>query len=157
MSLVGFRYCKHGDNKRIGGVNGRDCKYFDPMICKDSLTKRECLNKDCTFDHLKLTRRKQESARKENPAPQIQGNKTEWKSQLDSIVSLTTPYPPTGKQTYTNVVRQGQAQPNAVEEPSYFLLQLLENMKEGIICQVADRISELQASLPSMVQDQIRQ
>ena len=149
-----FRYCKHGDNKRLGCVKGRDCKYYHPKICKDSLTKRECLNKDCTFDHLKFTRRKKDAQKV--TAPQVQVDKTGRKMRFDSCASLTTPYPPTIKQRYANVARQ--AQPTAVvEEPSSFLLQLLENMKEGIIDQMSEKISDLQASLPLMVQDQIRQ
>ena len=148
-----FRYCKHGDNKRLGCVKGRDCKYFHPKLCRDSVTKRECLNKDCNFNHLKFTRRRKEEVHKDSI--QVTKKATGRKMRFDSVASLTTPYPPTVNQTYASVSRH--AQPAAVEEPNSFLLQLLENMKEGIICQVSEKIADLQSSLPSMVQEQLRQ
>ena len=148
-----FRYCKHGDNKRLGCVKGKNCNYYHPRICKDSLTKRECFNKECKFDHLKFTRRKKEDTQKDE-VPQVQVNKTGRKMRFDSYASLTTPYPPTIKQSYANAAHPIKSV--AVEEPSAFLLQLLENMKEGIIGQMSEKISELQASLPIMVQEQIR-
>ncbi|KAL5268486.1 hypothetical protein ACHWQZ_G002380 [Mnemiopsis leidyi] len=52
-----FRWCKHGENKRSGCTKGEECTYFHPKLCKNSVLKRYCANRDCSFHHLKHTRR----------------------------------------------------------------------------------------------------
>jgi len=52
-----FRWCKHGDNKKAGCTKGSDCTYYHPKLCKNSVLKRYCANRECTFHHLKHTRR----------------------------------------------------------------------------------------------------
>ena len=55
-----FRWCKHGENQRIGCTKGKDCPYFHPKLCRNSVLKRFCPNKECKFHHLKHTRRPRE-------------------------------------------------------------------------------------------------
>ena len=46
--------------KTSGGTlskSGANCEYFHPTICKHSLSRRVCTYKDCTFVHLKGTKR----------------------------------------------------------------------------------------------------
>ena len=54
-----FRYSKHGDTKKLGCTKGNECKHFHPRLCRNSVTKRVCLNEDRTFHHLKHTQRPQ--------------------------------------------------------------------------------------------------
>ena len=51
-----FKYCSFGATKD-GCKSGANCEYFRPTICKHSLSRRVCTNKDCTFVHLKGTKR----------------------------------------------------------------------------------------------------
>ena len=71
-----FKWQKHGDNKKLGCAKGNDCRYFHSKLCRSSVLKRECFNSDCTFVHLKHTRRFQKvpnssnsSAEQKPPAP----------------------------------------------------------------------------------------
>ena len=52
-----FKYCRYGDKHRHGCKEESSCEYFYPSLCKFSVQKRTCTNKDCTFVHLKGTRR----------------------------------------------------------------------------------------------------
>ena len=54
-----FKYCRCGDKHRHGCKEESSCEYFNPSLCKFSVQKRICNNKDCTFVHLKGTRRKE--------------------------------------------------------------------------------------------------
>ncbi|KAL5271626.1 hypothetical protein ACHWQZ_G002039 [Mnemiopsis leidyi] len=64
-----FRWCKHGDNQRLGCTKGNDCKYLHPKLCRNSVLKRYCPNQDCSYHHLKHTRRPRD------PAGGVTGNK----------------------------------------------------------------------------------
>ena len=56
-------YLKNGTNIRGGCKKGNACKFFHPKLCRSSVRAKTCTNLDCTFTHLKGTRRKTE----ENP------------------------------------------------------------------------------------------
>ena len=51
-----IKYCSFGVT-RNGCKSRANCKYFHPTIGKHSLSRRVCTNKDCTFVHLKGTKR----------------------------------------------------------------------------------------------------
>lgn len=145
-----FRYCKHGDNARLGCTKGNDCKYFHPKLCRDSVKKRVCLRKDCTFLHLKNTRR--------NPSPtepeesEMPKNRQKQKIRFDSLASLSTPYPPTVQRRFS-----AKEVPNHVgDSENSFLLQLIENLKEGIINQVTDKLVEFQSTIPVLIKEQMK-
>lgn len=53
-----FKYCRSGNKGRFGCKKGEDCSYFHPALCKFSVTKRLCTNENCTFVHVKGTKRK---------------------------------------------------------------------------------------------------
>lgn len=53
-----IRFTAHGTGS--GGCReGLKCSKFHPRMCRDSLRKNECLNPDCTFPHVRGTRRSQ--------------------------------------------------------------------------------------------------
>jgi len=47
-----FRYRKHGTDKEKGCSNGKECKYFHPIICKTSLKGEKCTKDVCSHIHL---------------------------------------------------------------------------------------------------------
>lgn len=51
------RYTGHGTDKKMGCQKGTKCELFHPMLCRNSLTKRECYNEGCRFIHCKGTKR----------------------------------------------------------------------------------------------------
>ena len=69
-----FKYCRSGDKGRFGCKKGKNCSYFHPALCKFSVTKRLCTNENCTFVHVKGTKRKAVEDVKPRPqmAPQHQ-------------------------------------------------------------------------------------
>lgn len=152
----------------MGCTKGDDCKFLHPKLCRNSVLKRYCPNKDCTFHHLKHTRRpreQSEGANRDNPKPGYDASKpsrTFPKFRWDSVSTLNdTPVPPTIQKRDSVTVSVTGNQPRRAttknaNQNEDFLLQLLENMKEGIVLQMSEKLSEFQASIPELVREQVR-
>lgn len=56
-----YRYVKEGPKSKRGCNKGKRCEYFHPILCKYSVKNRRCTNKECTFVHLRGTKRWPES------------------------------------------------------------------------------------------------
>ena len=52
-----FRWIKAGNHKDHGCTKGRDCEFYHPVLCKNSVRYRRCMNQTCTFTHLRFTKR----------------------------------------------------------------------------------------------------
>ena len=52
-----FRYVKEGPKSKRGCNKGKKCEYFHPVLCKYSVKNRRCTNKECSFVHLRGTKR----------------------------------------------------------------------------------------------------
>ena len=57
-----IKFCQFGGKHRHGCNKGSNCEYYHPTICKFSLQSRLCTNEECTFVHLKGTKRKESSS-----------------------------------------------------------------------------------------------
>ena len=55
-----FKFCGFGDKHKSGCKKGDNCEYYHPILCKFSVKTRICTKKDCTFVHLKGTKRKED-------------------------------------------------------------------------------------------------
>ena len=166
-----FRWCKHGENQRIGCTKGKDCPYFHPKLCRNSVLKRFCPNKECKFHHLKHTRRPREVLinRNQDNNPKPEPAKAEKlppgpnsRLRYDSTSTLNaSPYPPTvrgrneaiGK---TQNPKTNQPTRSEADRPDSFLVQFLENMKEGIFCHMSDKLAEFQSMIPELVKEQLQ-
>ena len=51
------RFCRYGKQLKFGCSKGPDCKFLLPELCKFSVKNKLCTKSDCTFIHLKGTRR----------------------------------------------------------------------------------------------------
>ena len=51
------RYCADGSNRKYGCTRGRQCFYYHPKLCWNSTETRHCPEENCTFSHLRGTRR----------------------------------------------------------------------------------------------------
>ena len=169
-------YAKFGNDKHRGCKKGKDCKFFHPKLCRESETNRCCFNKDCTFHHLKGTARKVMNPEAVHGLPmqrdgerQPKGEPRNFTYNLDnanwpplrkvvseqelpnrsSVQSLYTPYPP----TVDNSKPPRYRKESTSDKDKAFLEKLMENLKDGIICQMDAKISELQNQIPVMVQE----
>ena len=52
-----IKFCRNGKSGKFGCNKGINCTYYHPVLCKYSVQKRVCTNKECTFVHLKGTKR----------------------------------------------------------------------------------------------------
>ena len=52
-----FPWLNAGTNSKHGCNKGKDCDYYHPILCRNSVRDRMCLNAECTFAHLKYTKR----------------------------------------------------------------------------------------------------
>ena len=52
-----FRWCKAGKDETRGCTNGDNCMFYHPILCRNSVRYKKCLNSDCTFTHLQYTKR----------------------------------------------------------------------------------------------------
>ena len=160
-----FRYCKHGDNKRLGCSKGNDCKYLHPKLCNNSVLKRVCLNEDCQYTHLKHTRRHQDNRangnmnterdnrREGRHASYIPGKQTQIQFNSES----SSPYTPTIQKRRRSTAPLKDLKSAADEsDSSSFLLQLIENMKEGIILQMSEKLTAFQATISKIVKEQLQ-
>lgn len=160
-------FARFGNDKQRGCKKGRDCNFFHPKLCNDSVNTRCCLNKDCTFHHLKGTARKavnlDEVQTRISRQPQVQyrdsaPDNRNWPplrtvsidlQQAGSLQSLYTPYPPT-----VNINKAPQTRRESTsDKDKAFLEKLMENLKDGIISQMDAKISELQNQIPALVQE----
>jgi len=115
-----------------------------------------CLNRNCTYVHLKYTRRTEVPQEENKGGPSSPNKETATNRQgqprlrFDSLASVYTPYPPT-----INRAQPRQKLPTIEDEhekdSNSFLLHLIENMKKGI----SEQISELRDSIPTIVKELI--
>ena len=92
-----FKFCRFGTKHKHGCKKGNSCDYFHPSLCKFSLQKRICTNKEFKYVHLKGTKRDEQSSSssKENDRtsavkvpPIIKNGKEEDSSEPDHFLEL---------------------------------------------------------------------
>ena len=94
-----FAWCKAGNDDKYGCKKGKDCSYYHPVLCKNSLRYRRCLTTDCTFTHLKFTKRYREkennSTVSNQPKRPLRGEHLDpWSNQENSTSNQSTKNPP---------------------------------------------------------------
>ena len=158
-----FRWCQHGENSKRGCTRGKECKYFHPRLCQSSVAKRMCQREDCKYIHLKGTRRpKTADVRNRNDKrPRLVSESDGFMRRGFSLNSLSTcvdspgPHQPTIQKRETNKISKKQKAADREEDPNSFLYMLMENMKEGLQSQIAVMRTEMLATLPQLVREQM--
>ena len=51
------KYCAYGSIGNRGCKDGRQCKFYHPILCRFALKKKLCIKEDCTFVHVRGTKR----------------------------------------------------------------------------------------------------
>lgn len=156
-----FRWCKHGENKQLGCTRGKECRYFHPKLCQSSVSKRVCLNVDCKYVHLKNTRRSKNVANTKEHSQRVH-KVSESESVMKrgySLNSISTcqdspsRYPPTIHRK--ELTKAENKQKSNDSDQNSFLVRYMENMKQGIQDQIAEMRTEVLATLPQLVNDQL--
>lgn len=57
------KFINHGPRDERGCRLEGDCPNYHPALCRGSLLKQECFNRDCRFTHIRGTRRQQTATR----------------------------------------------------------------------------------------------
>lgn len=145
------RYCGYGNDKKRGCKHGKNCRFYHPRLCKNSLRNKMCLNKECTFTHLKETLRElpqtqdgdgDATERQRGPPLRPQSQRLRF-----SAASAYTPAPPTVENRQRQLSRGNENMNVDPTTENSFLLKLMESMKEGILSQVSDQMTELRTSI----------
>ena len=155
------KFCQFGKQKKGGCDKGKNCKFFHPILCKHSLRQKQCLNQDCTFTHLKFTRRFESTGETTSeyhpsqrqmypPESDIPRALRPRRDSTNSRASITsdsyrTPmvrenYPPRNPLQPQKIVQHPQQQRASSATTNAFLEKLMESMKEGFSQQQRDTI-----------------
>jgi hypothetical protein len=62
-----YPWINAGTDSRLGCNKGKDCDYYHPILCRNSVRYRRCLNAECTFAHLKYTKRYRRNNERNRP------------------------------------------------------------------------------------------
>ena len=66
------KFVKYGQGGRFGCKhNERHCRHFHPLLCRNSVRHKKCLNQKCTFTHIKGTIRKEVAYVPQNELPSV--------------------------------------------------------------------------------------
>ena len=131
-----LKYCRFG--KRKGGcTKGGSCTYYHPVLCKYSVKANRCSNTECTFTHLKGTKRPRNEdidKRTSNARKEHERERKPFRWRKDSAASngsrasecYRTP-------SYNKRERKESERQKVAPAPSSdaFLEKLMENMKRG--------------------------
>jgi hypothetical protein len=115
------KYAAHGTNHG-GCKKGSECNLFHPRLCHDSVKYKLCTNPDCTYTHIKGTKRSD---------PNSQEN------EIDSYV-----------QEYENSNTKPR---NEYDNTSEHFLGLLNNLKHELFQMMDQRLNQLHPKQPPVV------
>ena len=132
-----LKFCRFG--KRKGGCSkGGSCKYYHPVLCKYSVKSNQCTNLECTYTHLKGTKRPKREDKAHSTTERDKDGRParslRWRK--DSTMS-TGSRASESYRTPSNRMRtrsESERQKPAVLHPSSsndFLEKLMENMRKG--------------------------
>ena len=162
-----FRWCQNGEDKKRGCLRGDECKYFHPKLCQNSVARRMCQKEDCKYIHLKGTRRTKTAAAsmstQNNRRPRLGSESDGYMKRGYSLNSISTcvespgPHQPTiqKKETAKRDYPKRQKTTDRDQDQNSFLFMLMENMKEGLQSQIAVMRTEMLATLPQLVREQM--
>ena len=87
-----YKFCRNGKTGRYGCKKGDNCDFHHPVLCKYSVQKHLCTNAECTFVHLKGTKRKQSQAPQDmnSTIPASQQGRSRTLSQISRVQNVAT-------------------------------------------------------------------
>ena len=138
-----LRYCRFGTKRQSGCQKGDNCKFFHPKLCRNSTKSLSCYNENCTFVHLKFTKRQRDTneqdhtqirqrqhdgeSRERNPRPII-NNQSGWNKQDNRPNSQRVRYDSTASHQSRPITPSLGGYTNNSSDIS-FLVRMIQNMK----------------------------
>lgn len=119
-----FRFCDFGANHPRGCNKGKDCEFWHPRICTASRKNEVCKKSNCTFQHLLHTREAAKETYRREEVPKVRAD-------------------PTG-----SIEMPGSKRVVKEDDPSSFLLKLIENLRAGIQEQIEALREEMRKEAP---------
>ena len=134
------RFLKNGPNSRYGCKQGDKCTHFHPILCRNSVQKRLCLNQTCTFMHIKGTKRI-------NPIQSVSGFTTDYHTRKHADSHR---YPPAGLRYRYRQERSQFRSPDGPQNPNqptandenHFLITLMNQMQA-----IQEKVCSLESTL----------
>lgn len=145
-----FKYTRFGAN---GCDKGASCDYWHPKLCPQNLKNLKCPKEMCSFFHMQKMKTHAKEPRDDKPQAHGNGNMRRKgnipapRFSVASAMGGTTPYPPTDLGGRPPITR------NKTQNQESFLLQKMENMKQGFAEQLSDLIKN---EIPTLLKDLIR-
>ena len=129
-----FAWCKAGNDRRFGCNKGQDCSYYHPVICRNSIRYRRCLTTECTFTHLKFTKRYKE---KTPPRDLLRSDHfTPWSNQVNNNTNMAQPdtltNPPVHVNSHHNIQTPENHNRGTPRSDLSFLVELIQSMKQDM-------------------------
>ena len=145
-----YKYCSFGsqDMHRGGCRFGEDCTYLHPTLCKNSVIMKTCLNENCTYAHLRYTKRKQQIGEEEyntrmKPKPQRENyrregfsqQRTQRRPEITDYQKMESNQPNFrfNQRNVGNVESEQHEQPH---DQHHFLYQMMEKMQKQLLSQL---------------------
>jgi hypothetical protein len=158
-----INYMRHGTDKKLGCTKGQDCKYYHPVLCRDSVKRRVCTREGCKFAHLKFTKhyepdpqrptRHHEEDRRSDPyrsqqhAPRVRTLSTNSRNPL---LRTPTAREPLHRQQQQLQCPRHQAAPDREADANSVDKSFLSKLPQ-IIDQMQHQQKEIQAQLAEMI------
>ena len=161
-----LKFCRYGNKKGRGCQKARSCPMYHPILCKFSVRHGECRNRECTFTHLRHTKRPASQSDDYEvqytrqsalpPHPSFNYNRDfpplQPRHRIDSYTSIASSQKSQNEYFRTPFAQKPQNQSNKGSKSTAqndtkidFLVKLIENMKSSI-----DKdISEIRSRLPT--------
>ena len=149
-----YPWCQAGNNSKFGCNKGRECTFYHPRLCNNSLRYRKCTKPECTFTHLRFTRRyprrDKENQDNRNQEPDIRHHNT---------ATLNSHPPPWGNSSPQAPPLQTlppQAQPPSNNDPNRendraFLETLIRSLKEDMQREMQKEIRDFKNNISNHV------
>ena len=170
-----LKFCRYGNKRGRGCQKGRSCSQYHPILCKFSVRNGECKKRECTFTHMRHTKRppvhrdiedrhnQDQDGRRHNEEsrPSFNYNDRDFpplqpRRRRESNVSAAssqsdwfrTPFPATGSRLPKMAPPpvSNRATTNNGKLGVDFLVKLIENMKSSF----EKEISEIRERLPPL-------
>ena len=89
-----IRYCRSATDKKHGCIKGKECKYYHPILCRHSVKRHVCLDKNCKFTHLKGTKRYDPDLRVNQRSQQMPETPRAYVPLRNNFQQTPSAYPP---------------------------------------------------------------
>ena len=144
-------YCRHGPNSPLGCRKGGSCTFFHPVLCKYSVQKHECTNLECTFTHLKFTKRYTAHPERENISPPNYQKSPDSNRRLDPNVPDVHQSQRYQSHDAPNFTQQLPVPQSHQNNDMSFLVKLVEHVKDELLGKITTMEKDMRSQIDSII------